>query len=139
MITEVHNENTIKKTKKRVIRKGDVYYADLIGFGSQQNGIRPVVIYSNNTNNTFSTTLNVIPMTAELKDLCVHVRIKGCGLKSESTALVEQITTINKSQLKNKIGRLSSNYLDLIDNAIDVQFGRKNSKIDNMMKEKIFA
>lgn len=126
MITEVYNENTERKTKKRSIRKGDVYYAELIGFGSQQNGIRPVVIYSNNTNNVFAPTLNVIPITTELKDLSVHVRIKGCGLKLESTALVEQITTINKTQLKNKVGRLSTEYLNLIDDAVDVQFGRKH-------------
>lgn len=110
---------------KQSIRRGDIFYAELIGRGSQQTGLRPVIIYSNNTNNIFSPTLNVIPLSAELKELCVHVLIEGCGLKEPSMALLEQLTTINKTQIKYKIGKLTLNYMKEIDRAADIQLGRK--------------
>lgn len=128
-----------KKDYKSSIKRGDIYYAKLLGFGNQQTGIRPVLIYSNNTNNVFSPTVNVMPITAELKELCVHVNIKGCGLKSESMILVEQITTINKTQIKNKIGRLTSEYMDLVDIAADIQFGRKSNKFIEINAEEVFG
>lgn len=107
------------------IKRGDIYYAKLVGSGSQQVGIRPVVIYSNNTNNCYSPTVNVMPITSEMKELCVHVFVEGCGLPKPSMVLAEQITTINKTQLKDKIGRMTGEYMNLIDNAVDIQFGRK--------------
>lgn len=110
------------------IRRGDIFCAELIGKGSQQTGLRPVIVYSNNTNNMFSPTLNVIPLSAELKDLCVHVLIEGCGLKEPSMALLEQLTTINKTQIKYKIGKLTLDYMRKIDKAADIQLGRSKKE-----------
>ena len=125
-----------KYSTRKNIRKGDVYYAELVGFGNQQIGTRPVVIYSNNVNNIFSPTLNVIPITTELKDLCVHVRIKGCGLKTESTALVEQITTINKTQLKNKRMEYNPQGLKKCEYYRSCNRGKSN-ELRNLKNEKI--
>lgn len=117
----------------KTIKRGEIYYAKLNGIGNQQIGTRPVIIYSNNINNKFSPIINVIPLSTELKDLCVHVKIEGCGLKAPSMAMAEQITTINKDQLLNKIGKLKSLQLDMLDEAIDIQFARdiyrKDSKV----------
>lgn len=107
------------------IKRGELYYAELTAKGSIQGGIRPVLIYSNNLNNHYSTTLNVIPLTKEDKELCVHVKIEGCGLLYTSMALLEQITTINKSQLKHRIGEVDEECLCKINEAADIQLGRK--------------
>lgn len=107
------------------IRRCEIYFAELNGEGSQQKGKRPVIIYSNDRNNIESPTVNVIPMTTKTKDLCVHVTIAGCGLREKSIAIIEQITTINKTQLLYKIGTLTDRYVALIDDAVDLQLGRK--------------
>lgn len=118
------------------IRRGDIFYAELYGTGNQQVGVRPVIIYSNNTNNIFAPVLQAIPVSSELKELCVHVLIEGFGLKEPSMALLEQITTINKTQLREKIGSLSTEYMNKIDQAADIQFGRKTYiKQDDPFKE----
>lgn len=109
------------------IKRGDIFYAQLHGIENQQTGMRPVIVYSNNTNNIFSPTIQVIPVSSELKELCVHVLIEGFGLREPSMALLEQFTTINKTQLGARIGSLSSEYMSKIDTAADIQFGRKPS------------
>ena len=71
----------------RIVKRGEIYYAELYGVGSVQTGSRPVLVYSNNENNRHSSTINVIPLTAELKSLCVHVLVEEyleCGLKEKS-------------------------------------------------------
>ena len=60
----------------RIVKRGEIYYAELYGIGSVQTGTRPVLIYSNDENNRHSSTINVIPLTAELKSLCVHVLVE---------------------------------------------------------------
>lgn len=109
------------------IKRGDIFYAELHGIENQQTGTRPVIIYSNNTNNIFAPTIQVIPLSSELKELCVHVLIEGFGLREPSMALLEQFTTINKTQLKEKVGSLSSEYMEKVDRAADIQFGRKTA------------
>ena len=109
---------------KNQILRGDIYYARLKGEGSQQDATRPVIIYSNNKNNLFSPTVQVIPLTTKMKELCVHVLIEGCGLREPSMALLEQLTVINKTQLKEKIGVLTDDYMDKLNEAADIQFGR---------------
>ena len=116
------------KIMRQNIRRGDIFLAELSGKGSQQTGVRPVIVYSNNTNNMFSPTLNVIPLSAELKSLCVHVLIEGCGLREPSMALLEQITTINKTQVRQKIGKLTLDHMREIDRAADIQLGRNKKE-----------
>ena len=112
------------------VRRGEIYTANLIGNGNQQIGTRPVLIYSNNKNNFNAPTVNVLPLTGEIKDLCVHVTIEGYGLKKTSVVMPEQITTINKLQLKKRIGILDKYLMEKIDIAVDIQLGRLPFNID---------
>lgn len=119
--------NTLKtQCFNEKIHKGDIFCANLLnGQGSQHKGVKYVIVFSNNANNIHAPTINVIPLTSQLKKLCVHVEIEGCGLTKKSMALVEQITTINKTQLLYKVGRLSNTYIKQIYEALDIQTGRK--------------
>lgn len=96
--------------------------------GSVQGGYRPVFILSNDKNNTYSTTLNIIPITSKMnkKKLPVHVelwRYQRYGLKTPSTMLVEQIMTISIDYLDKCIGRVSdSETLNSISKAMLIQF-----------------
>lgn len=104
--------------------RGDIYYANIEGQGCVHSGRRPVLIYSNRANNIYSPTVNVIPLTKQIKYLCVHVKIEGCGLREPSVVLPEQITTIDKSQLLCKIGSITDEYMEQVDKAVDIQLGR---------------
>lgn len=108
---------------------GEIWMCNLVGKdGSVQSGYRPVFILSNNKNNTYSTTLNIIPITSKMnkRKLPVHVELwsyEKYGLKSPSTMLVEQIMTINVESLDKKIGQVvDDEVLSNIGNAIKVQF-----------------
>lgn len=108
------------------IKRGMLYMADLGSrFGSIQSGMRPVVVISNNMNNKFSPTVNVLPITSKTKNnIPVHVNVgKKEGLDKESTVLAEQVTTINKSQIKEYIGKCSSYKISEIEKAIMIQNG----------------
>lgn len=119
------------------VKRGELYTAMLEGKGNQQTGVRPVLIYSNNMNNNNAPTVNILPLSGEIKKLCVHVLIEGFGLKMKSVILPEQITTINKTQLVKKIGTVNSHFMRKIDTAVDVQLGRLPFNID-MFKEDPF-
>lgn len=96
--------------------------------GSIQNGYRPVFILSNDKNNTYSTTLNIIPITSKMnkKRLPVHVELwsyQRYGLKTPSTMLIEQITTISLEHLDKCIGKVSDRKtLDNVNKAMLIQF-----------------
>lgn len=96
--------------------------------GSIQSGYRPVFILSNDKNNTYAPTLNVIPLTTKMnkRKLPVHVEIwnyEECGLKAPSTLMIEQTTTIPTRFLENKIGHIDNNaILAKICEAIAIQF-----------------
>lgn len=91
-----------------VVKRGDIFWAELEKrSGSIQSGVRPVVIFQNEAGNKFSPTVIVAPLTSRQskKKLPTHVTIsEKCGVPSDSVALMEQITTINKTQLMSKIG-----------------------------------
>lgn len=110
-------------------RCGEIWMCNLIAKdGSIQSGYRPVFILSNNKNNTYSTTLNIIPITTKMnkRRLPVHVELwsyRQYGLKSPSTMLIEQIMTISIEHLDKCIGVVGdSETLGNIRNAIAVQF-----------------
>lgn len=96
--------------------------------GSVQNGYRPVFILSNDKNNTYSTTLNIIPITSKTnkRNLPIHVylqRYQHYGLKTPSTMLIEQITTIPIEYLDKRIGEINDiETLSNISKAMFVQF-----------------
>ena len=112
-----------------VIKRGDMYYADLSPVvGSEQGGIRPVLVIQNNMGNKYSPTVIVSAITSKLNKskLPTHIELGSdeYGLKSDSIILTEQIRTIDKSRLKEKIGHIDdTNVMSKIDNALGVSFG----------------
>lgn len=106
-----------------------MYYADLSPVvGSEQGGIRPVLVIQNNMGNKYSPTVIVSAITSKLNKtkLPTHIELDSeeYGLKSDSIILTEQIRTIDKSRLKEKIGHIDdTNVMNKIDNALGVSFG----------------
>ena len=112
-----------------VVRRGDMYYADLSPvIGSEQGGIRPVLVIQNDVGNKHSPTVIVSAITSRLNKsrLPTHIELgsKEFGLKTDSVVLAEQIRTIDKSRLKEKIGHIDDNrIMNRINNALGVSFG----------------
>ena len=114
----------------RHIRRGNIYYANLThGVGSEQNGCRPVLIVSNNIGNEHSPTVIVVPITSNQNKnpIPTHVVIPRTScLGSDSLALIEQIRTIDRSRLREYIGRVGKDLMNEIDTALAVGIGLKN-------------
>ena len=108
------------------IRRGEIYLVDLgVQKGSIQSGKRPVVVISNNMNNQYSPTINVLPITSKNKNnipVHVNVGIKE-GLSQESTVLTEQVVTINKNQIKKYVGKCNKYKMYEIEKALLIQNG----------------
>ena len=111
------------------IRRGDMFYADLSPVvGSEQGGIRPVLIIQNDLGNKYSPTVIAAAITSQTgkTKLPTHIKIDSdsCGLKSDSVVLAEQIRTIDKSRLKERIGHIDDEkIIDKVNNALGVSFG----------------
>ena len=106
---------------KRLILRGELYYADLEPvIGSEQGGERPVVVLQNNKGNRYSPTVIVAPLTTKkIKSrLPTHVTVSGNGLRSSSLVLLEQIRTIDKKRIKHYVGMITAKEMQLIENAI---------------------
>ena len=121
-----HKANSYEE--EQIVFRGEVWYADLGAHldTSIQEGCRPVLVVSNNANNSNARTLTVVPLTARLKKLSLvtHILIEtveACPLEHDSMALVEQITIIDKSMLREKIGRLDRRIMQQVDRALCVQ------------------
>ena len=108
------------------IKRGDMFYADLSPVvGSEQGGIRPVLIIQNDLGNKYSPTVIAAAITSQTNKtkLPTHIEINSeeCGLKND---LAEQIRTIDKSRLKEKIGHIEDEkIINKINNALGVSFG----------------
>ena len=115
-----------------VIKRGDMFYADLSPVvGSEQGGVRPVLIIQNDTGNKYSPTVIAAAITSQTgkNKLPTHIEIGSSdnGLKSDSVVLAEQIRTIDKSRLKEKIGHIAdSEVMNQVNNAIGISFGLDN-------------
>ena len=115
-----------------IIKRGDMFYADLSPVvGSEQGGIRPVLIIQNDTGNKYSPTVIAAAITSQTgkSKLPTHIEIgsKENGLKSDSVVLAEQIRTIDKSRLKEKIGHIDDRLvMNKVNNAIGISFGLDN-------------
>ena len=115
-----------------IIKRGDMFYADLSPVvGSEQGGIRPVLIIQNDMGNKYSPTVIAAAITSLTgkNKLPTHIAInsKMNGLKSDSVVLTEQIRTIDKSRLKEKIGHIDDlNIMNKVNNAIGISFGLEN-------------
>lgn len=109
-----------------MILKGEVFYADLSpGIGSEQTGIRPVLIIQNDVGNRHSPTVIVAAITTQEKktNLPTHVLLnKECGLKERSVVMLEQIRTIDKKRLREKIGKCNKQTMKKVNEAISVSF-----------------
>jgi mRNA interferase MazF len=110
------------------IRRGEIYYADLSPVvGSEQGGIRPVLIVQNDIGNKYSPTVIAAAITSqqEKTKLPTHIELtaENCGLQKNSIVLLEQIRTIDKKRLKEKMGMLDDGAMNRIDNALSVSFG----------------
>lgn len=106
-------------------RRGEIYEADLgVGDGSEQAGIRPVLIIQNNVGNHYSPTIICVPLTSKIKkDIPTHYTVtkeKYHFLTHDSTILCEQIKTISKRRLSHKIGMLSKQDMQNIDQRLSI-------------------
>ena len=111
-----------------LVKRGDIYYADLSPVvGSEQGGMRPVLIVQNDTGNRHSPTVIAAAITSQTGKarLPTHIELcaQGCGLSRDSVILLEQIRTIDKSRLRERMGRLDENTMQAVNNAISVSFG----------------
>lgn len=111
-----------------MVRRGDVYYADLSPvIGSEQGGVRPVLIVQNNIGNRFSPTVIVAAITAQIQKakLPTHVEIdaESHGFDRDSVVLLEQIRTIDKQRLTDKITHLDDDIMGEIDEALQISLG----------------
>ena len=108
------------------VKRGEIYYANLCPIaGSEQSGIRPVVILQNNKGNLHSRTTIVAAITGALNksNLPTHVIFKSDCMKKESMVLLEQIKTIDKSRLGRLIGTMDNKIMKRVDKALLISFG----------------
>ncbi|MBQ7089376.1 MAG: type II toxin-antitoxin system PemK/MazF family toxin [Clostridia bacterium] len=110
------------------VHRGDIYYADLSPVvGSEQGGIRPVLIVQNDVGNRFSPTVIAAAITSQKSktDLPTHIRLQavGSGLAKDSIVLLEQIRTLDKQRLRERMGRLDEVSMTRVDRALQVSFG----------------
>jgi mRNA interferase MazF len=111
-----------------VIKRGDIFYADLSPvIGSEQGGIRPVLIVQNDIGNKYSPTVIASAITSQINKakLPTHIELsaKDYGLPRDSVILLEQIRTIDKKRLREKIGHLDDELMEKVNDALTVSFG----------------
>lgn len=112
----------------QAIRRGDIYYAEIpCGEGSVYYGLRPILVVSNNANNTYSSTVTAIPLTSKKKThLPTHVMVPaGNGLKVDSTVMCENICNYSMDLLRGRVGVIDEKSLLMkqIEQAIRIQVG----------------
>ena len=110
------------------VKRGDIYYADLSPVvGSEQGGLRPVLIVQNDVGNKYSPTVIAAAITSQISKakLPTHIDVfaDNYGLAKDSVILLEQIRTIDKQRLKEKMGHLDDSAMSAVDAAISISFG----------------
>lgn len=111
-----------------IVKRGDIYYADLSPVvGSEQGGIRPVLIIQNDVGNKYSPTVIAAAITSRINKakMPTHIELSALeyGLNKDSVVLLEQIRTIDKKRLREKIGRLDDELMKRVNDALSVSFG----------------
>ena len=110
------------------VRRGDIFYADLSPVvGSEQGGTRPVLIVQNNMGNKHSPTVIAAAITSQINKakMPTHIELDAneYGLSKDSVVLAEQIRTIDKRRLKEKIGHLDGELMNKVNEALEISFG----------------
>ena len=116
------------RSVKHMIKRGEIYYADLSPvIGSEQGGMRPVLIVQNDVGNKHSPTVIAAAITSQIGKarLPTHIELeaRSVGLNRNSVILLEQIRTLDKSRLRERMGRLDEGTMSAVDNALAVSFG----------------
>ena len=111
-----------------IVHRGDIYYADLSPVvGSEQGGVRPVLIVQNDVGNKFSPTVIAAAITSQhdKATLPTHIEVnaENNGLLKDSVVLLEQVRTIDKHRLKEKMGRLDTGSMNRVNQALSISFG----------------
>ena len=111
-----------------IVKRGDIYYADLSPVvGSEQGGIRPVLIVQNDVGNKYSPTVIAAAITSQINKakMPTHIELaaKEYGLNKDSVILLEQIRTIDKKRLREKIGHLDESLMSTVNDALSISFG----------------
>jgi len=121
-------EEIVKKEENLIVKRGEIYFADMgEGIGSEQNGIRPVLVLQNDVGNKFSPTTIVALITSISKkmSLPVHfpIRKESSQLPQDSVVLLEQIRTIDKKRILKKISNLNDSQMNAINHKLLVSLG----------------
>ena len=116
------------------VKRGEIYYDDLSPVvGSEQGGVRPVLIVQNDTGNKHSPTVIAAAITSQLgkAKLPTHIELaaQSYGLPKESVVLLEQIRTLDKRRLRERMGRVDSEVMEKVDAAIAVSFGLPRNRL----------
>ena len=117
-----------KEVVSLTVKRGDIYYADLSPVvGSEQGGLRPVLIVQNDIGNKYSPTVIAAAITSRLgkAKLPTHIDVyaERFGLVKDSVILLEQIRTIDKTRLREKMGHIDDVLMQKVNNAITISFG----------------
>lgn len=126
--------------ERPIVRRGEIYYADLSPVvGSEQGGMRPVLIVQNDVGNRYSPTVIAAAITSQMNKtkLPTHIEITGrsYGLTRDSVVLLEQIRTLDKRRLRERMGQLDGNLMQRVDDAIAVSFGLRAGRIPSVEEE----
>lgn len=117
------------------VKRGDIFYADLSPVvGSEQGGVRPVLIIQNDTGNRYSPTVIAAAITSQTGKarLPTHIELpveEDCGLTKDSVVLLEQVRTLDKRRLREKMGHVEERVMEKIDTAIAVSFGLQHDQL----------
>ena len=119
---------------RMTVKRGDIYYADLSPvIGSEQGGLRPVLIVQNDVGNKYSPTVIAAAITSQVgkNRLPTHIDVlaDNFGLAKDSVILLEQIRTIDKQRLKEKMGHLDDGIMKKVNDAIGVSFGLETTTV----------
>ena len=114
-----------------IVKRGDLFYADLSPVvGSEQGGIRPVLVVQNDVGNKYSPTIIAAAVTSQINKakMPTHIEISAetYGLVKDSVILMEQIRTIDKKRLKEKIGHADEDLMERVNKALSVSFALEN-------------
>lgn len=111
-----------------IVKRGDLFYADLTPVvGSEQGGVRPVLVIQNDVGNKYSPTIIVAAITSQINKgkLPTHVEVRADkhGLPKNSVVLMEQLRTIDKKRLREKIGKVNSSVMKRVDESLKISLG----------------